>query len=269
MSRLTDQEYLLSEQYGNADNLNARIALHRRFSTNKRGWNPWAFDQLDLSAHGEILDVGCGPCDLWVDNVDRIPDGWHIVLSDLSSGMLGQARDNLRDCGRVFTYWCADAQAIPFADERFDIVIANHMLYHVPDRARAISEMHRVLKPGGRLYTATNGHAHLRELREWIARFDPQAQELDAAMEFGLDRGGKEQLARHFAEVEIRRYPDGLVVTEVAPFVAYALSTSHADAIRASLQRFVRLAEDEIASAGAIRITKDVGLFVATKEGCT
>jgi ubiquinone/menaquinone biosynthesis C-methylase UbiE len=265
MSRLTDQAYLMSEQYGSADNLNARLALHRHFSTNKRGWMPWVFDQLDLPAHSEILDVGCGPCDMWVENVDRIPDGWHIILSDLSPGMLEQARDNLRDCDRAFTYWCADAQAIPFAGERFDTVIANHMLYHVPNRARAISEIHRVLKPGGCLYTATNGHTHLRELREWIARFDPQAEEIDAAMEFGLDRGGKEQLSQCFAEVEIRRYPDGLVVTEAEPFVAYALSTSRASAIRANLEAFVRQAEREIASTGAIRITKDVGLFVATK----
>jgi hypothetical protein len=122
-----------------------------------------------------------------------------------------------------------------------------------------------VLKPGGRLYTATNGHAHLRELREWIARFDPQAQEIDAALEFGLDHRGAEQLSCSFAEVETRRYPDGLVVTEVEPFVAYALSTSRAPAIRANLETFVRQAEHEIASKGAIRITKDVGLFVAIK----
>ena len=264
VSRLTDQDYLLSEQYGDADNLNARLALHRRFSTNKRGWMPWAFDQLDLPAHSEILDVGCGPCDLWVENVDRIPGGWHVVLSDFSSGMLEQARKNLRDCDRGFSYWCVDAQAIPFAGERFDAVVANHMLYHVPDRVRAISELHRVLKPGGRLYAATNGHAHLRELREWIARFDPQAAEIDAAIEFGLDRGGVEQLAECFAGVEIRRYPDSLVVTEVEPFVAYVLSTSRAPAIRANLEAFVRQAEHEIMTEGAIRITKDVGLFVAT-----
>ena len=46
-----------------------------------------------------------------------------------------------------FAYEIIDAQAIPYGTQRFDIVIANHMLYHVPDRAQAIAEMRRVLKP--------------------------------------------------------------------------------------------------------------------------
>lgn len=264
MGKLTDQAYLLSEQYGDAAKLNARIELHRCFSTNKRGWMPWVFDQLDLPANSAVLDVGCGPCDLWAENADRIPDGWRIVLSDFSPGMLQQARDGLRPVARPFTFWCADAQALPFASGRFDAVIANHMLYHVPDRARAIAEMHRVLKPGGRLYAGTNGHAHMRELREWIARFGPQADEFDAALGFGLENGA-EQLSRWFPEATLRRYPDGLAVTEAGPFVAYALSMSRAPAIRNNLEAFVRSVEQAIASQGAIHITKDAGLFVAPK----
>ncbi len=50
-----------------------------------------------------------------------------------------------------------DAQSIPFEDETFDAVIANHMLYHVPDRPKAIAEIKRVLKPGGRLIATTIG----------------------------------------------------------------------------------------------------------------
>ena len=53
---------------------------------------------------------------------------------------------------------------LPFEADTFDAVVANHMLYHVPDRAQALAEMQRVLKPGGQVYLATNGLAHLREL---------------------------------------------------------------------------------------------------------
>jgi ubiquinone/menaquinone biosynthesis C-methylase UbiE len=60
----------------------------------------------------------------------------------------------------------ADAAWIPLADGSMDAVIANHMLYHVSDRRRALAEIHRLLRPGGRLYATTNGLGHMAELRE-------------------------------------------------------------------------------------------------------
>ncbi len=70
---------------------------------------------------------------------DRIPSTWDITLSDLSSGMLDSAWRNLVVTGRNYKFKEIDAQEIPFEDETFDAVIANHMLYHVPDRAKGNS----------------------------------------------------------------------------------------------------------------------------------
>src|SRR4030042_5807066 len=82
MPNFQDQEYLESEQYKDASNLNARIQLHQRFSTNPHGWFCWIFDQFDLPSKPNILEIGCGPGILWLDNRDRIPAGWSIRLSD-------------------------------------------------------------------------------------------------------------------------------------------------------------------------------------------
>ena len=79
--------------------------------------------------------------------------------------MVDQARQSLAAHARPLAYAVADVQALPFADERFEAVIANQVLYHVPDRERAMSEIRRVLRPGGRLYAATLGHNYLHELR--------------------------------------------------------------------------------------------------------
>jgi SAM-dependent methyltransferase len=265
MFRMTDRGYLRADQYKDASKLDARIQLHRRFSTNKSGWNPWVFEQIKLPTGGRVLDLGCGPSHFWVENVDRIPGGWEVTLADFSPGMLQQALDNLGDRCRDFRFGVVDAQAIPFGGGRFDAVIANHMLYHVPDRPRALSEICRVLKPGGRLYAATNGQAHMREFREWMGRFDPDADATtNAALEFGLESGG-EQLAQYFPHVTLHRYKDGLVVTEVESFVAYALSTDRSARLQENLASFTRLAEQEIDSKGAIYITKDVGMFEARK----
>ena len=74
-----------------------------------------------------------------VDYASRIPAGWSITLSDFSPGMLDAAWRNLVVTGRAFQFKEIDAQSIPFEDETFDAVIANHMLYHVPDRPKAIA----------------------------------------------------------------------------------------------------------------------------------
>ena len=71
----TDQAYLREEQYRDDANLRARLDLHRRFSTNPQPWHRWVFDQLDLPDEADILEVGCGPGELWLQNLDRIPPG--------------------------------------------------------------------------------------------------------------------------------------------------------------------------------------------------
>ncbi len=257
MSRIADQEYLLNKQYRNSSNLQARIDLHARFSTNTYGWFRWIFDHLQLPSQAYVLELGCGPGLLWRENLGRIPAGWDITLSDFSPGMLQQARDNLHDAGRPFTFTVVDAQDIPFADDSFDAVIANHMLYHVPDRPRAFAEIRRVLRPNGRLYAATNGEAHLQELEVLLAkdRFDFSHAPFDL-------ENGHAQLAPWFPSIALHRYDDALVVPEAEPLIAYLLSMRAAsdldDAERTSIAKRV---ERELAAQGVIRITKDSGIF--------
>ncbi len=262
MSGIADQEYLLNKQYRNSSNLQARIDLHARFSTNTYGWFRWIFDHLQLPSQAHVLELGCGPGLLWRENLGRSPAGWDITLSDFSPGMLQQAHDNLRDAGRPFTFALVDAQDIPFADDSFDAVIANHMLYHVPDRPRAFAEIRRVLRPDGRLYAATNGAAHLQELEALLpeSRFDFSHNT------FGLENGGA-QLAPWFPNIALHRCDDALVVHEAEPLIAYLLSLRAAsdldDAERAAITEQV---EREMAAHAVIRITKDSGLFEAWKQ---
>lgn len=261
----------MEDQYRNASNLNARIALHERFGTNDHPWQRWIFEQFELPEDARILEVGCGPGNLWSDNRDRITEGWHITLTDASPGMLHEAEQSL---GSRYEFRVADAQYLPFGEDGFDAVIANLMLHHVPDGARAISEFHRVLKPGGTLYAAENGENHMRELGPMLQVLDPSHpadHTVSSIMGFNLENGA-EQLSPPFSEVYLLRYEDSLTVTEAKPLVDYVLSMVHARAMRERLSErefeervsmLTGVLEREVTSQSAIRIVTDSGLFVA------
>ncbi len=262
MHNFTDQQYLVTEQYRDAANLNARIALHARFATDAYPWHCWVFDQLALPAAARVLELGSGPGRLWIENADRIPHDWEIVLSDLSPGMVADAQANLATAGRSFQLEQVDAQTIPFPAADFDAVIANHMLYHVPDRARALAEIRRVLRPGGRLYATTVGERHMSELANLVRPFGVEMGMSADMAQFTVQSGGAE-LAALFAPVELRVRENTLVVTEAAPLVAYAasggdLTAAQEPALRAEAER-------RIAAAGAVRITTESGIFIAHK----
>ena len=268
MSRATDQHYLKTEQYQDASRLNARIALHQRFGTAKVGWHRWVFDQLDLPPAARVLELGCGPGQLWAQNLDRLPAGWRVTLSDLSLGMVAQARQDLAAGASSFTFTQSDAQALPFADGTFDAVIANHMLYHVADRDRTYAEVRRVLTLGGRFYAATNSRHTMAELRalERSVGLEVVTGFMAAPDFFDLERGEGE-LAAWFPRVTAHRQGEDLLVTEAQPLVDYILSTAEGAGLTAQdLGRLRARVEGEIRGRGAFRIGKVTGLLVAERE---
>jgi ubiquinone/menaquinone biosynthesis C-methylase UbiE len=263
---------LVIEQYQTPSNLEARIELHRRFSTAVQPWPNWIFDQLDLPASSRILEVGCGPGSLWSDNLERLPAGWALTLLDLSPGMVAQARAHLLSHNDRFTFAVADAGDIPFVDNRFDAVIANHMLYHVADIGQTATEIQRILKPNGRLYAATSGSDHMRELDHLISDFLPHQPVGEVILSFTLQNGA-DQLRPFFPNVEMRRFVDDLLVTEAAPLVNYALSrlTLFEDQAQVTEEQ-KRAFEKQVAAimeqqSGTIKITKQMGLFIASLSG--
>lgn len=254
---------LVNEQYQNANKLDVRIQLHERFSTNPYDWSHWVLDQFDLPPTAQILEVGCGTGKLWRQNLDRVPPAWQITLSDQSNGMLQEARQTLGEAADRFRFQQFNIEAIPFPDASFDAVVANHMLYHVADLPGALMEIRRVLKAGGHLYAATNGQNHLKEVHDLVRTLLPDAFSWRQDMRFTL-QDGAEWLVNTFAEVALRRYETGLLVSEVAPLVAYvesmhAIPAAHRPALAALV------AEQMQQHGGALPIQKETGLFCAVK----
>jgi ubiquinone/menaquinone biosynthesis C-methylase UbiE len=76
---MTNPEQVLT-QYKDSSNLESRIRLHQRLSTNHSPWMRWVFDHFDFPLPGRILEVGCGTGLLWAENAHRSQPGWRITL---------------------------------------------------------------------------------------------------------------------------------------------------------------------------------------------
>ncbi|OXS59623.1 hypothetical protein B1B00_11920 [Bacillus sp. DSM 27956] len=156
---------------------------------------------------------------------------------------------------------------IPFEDNHFDIIIASHMLYHVSNRKKALSEVERVLKPGGTFYCSAIGQNHLKEFGELLKRFDPNLDFPSArehALNFGVENGA-EQLQGYFNEIVYKDFPGGLNITDEKAIVDYLLSSNTELSeilVNDTLKEFLRfLSSEKEANNGVIHITKSTGLF--------
>ena len=147
---------IVKQQYANANNLNTRISIHDKYSTNKMGFGNWIVSNYRIDKGMKVLELGCGTGDMWKNRKDLIKLCSKLTLSDFSEGMLSTTKNNIGEYNNI-DYKVIDIQEIPFENETFDVVIANMMLYHVPDIDKGLAEVRRVLKRGGLFYCATYG----------------------------------------------------------------------------------------------------------------
>lgn len=289
---LTSMEKSLKSQYENANNISARIRLHKEFSTNRQGWFPWLFEtgiqpvlqqgvgmqankttsetktsdeqiKIDhIITQPRVLELGCGDGSLWTENMMHLPENVHITVSDISEGMIRDIRRNIGADNR-FSYETFDCQHIPAQSNTYDIVIANHVLFYCDDIAQVCKEVQRVLKPNGIFLCSTYASKHMQEITHLVQNFDSRiilaAENLFDR--FGLDNGG-EMLKEYFAHVDILRYEDSIVIDRADPLIEYILSC-HGNQNQYLLDRyqdFRQYVKKQVKNQ--YRITKEAGYFL-------
>ena len=263
--QLSNEETNIIEQYKNAKNLNDRISLHEKYSTNKQGWFNWLFNQIDFSKVNRLLELGCGNGKLWQENRIDLRNR-EIFLSDISEGMVEEVRNKL---GSDFNCIVADAEKIPFKDEYFDSIIANHLLFYLNDLNLGLKEISRVLKSNGILYCSTYGKNHMKEITEIVQNFDSRISLSNHSLYdiFGLENG-EDILSKYFSNIQRMDYQDSLAITESKPLIDYIMSChgNQNEILGPKLNEFKEYVEELLENNGKIVVTKEAGLFVCRKR---
>lgn len=262
--QLSNEETNIIEQYKNAKNLNDRICLHKKYSTNKQGWFNWLFEKIDFSKVNRLLELGCGNGKLWQENKIDLRNR-EIFLSDISDGMVDEVRNKL---GSNFNCIVVNAEKIPFKNAYFDTIIANHVLFYLNDLNQGLKEIDRVLRPNGIFYCSTYGKEHMKEITELVQNFDSRINLSNHSLYdvFGLENG-EAILKKYFSNVQRLEYPDSLEITESKPLIDYIMSChgNQNEILGPRLDEFREYIESILNKNDKIVVTKQAGLFIGHK----
>ena len=257
MGAINDKK-VVQKQYENAENLNTRISIHDKYSVNKQGFGSWIVSNYRITEGMRILELGCGTADMWKNNTSLINKCSELVLTDLSDGMINTSRKNIGN-GHNVTYGIVDIQDIPFEEKSFDAVIANMMLYHVPDLKKGLSEVKRVLKEDGRFYCATYGeHGIVPYIAELLK---PYGAKESINKNFTL-QNGKQILSQYFSSIEMLEYVDGLEVTNIEDMLDYISSLSGMSGLSNISRDVIKRVLEQNTVNGVLSVPKEYGMFI-------
>src|ERR1700730_2702109 len=263
-ARRADTRYLREVAYADPSGLAARSSLYD-------------FQQPYIDLKSEALavlapldgrvvgDVGCGN-GRYIDALRAA--GARVVGIDLSVGMLAGVSSPP-------ALVAADSQALPLTNASLDAVMMMHMLYHVPDPAVAVAEAARVLRPAGTLLIATNGRRHLAEMNAlWLPLLDRTGLRVpleDAGLVNPrvIADDARRLVSLHFQDPSMHWLRSSVIVTDAAPVIRHAASTTAAQAVGEQSEKLMRELSDAITAQigrdGRFTITTEVAFVTATK----
>jgi ubiquinone/menaquinone biosynthesis C-methylase UbiE len=255
--------------------LQTRIDIHQRFGS--RDIDAWMLALLAPIRGSKILDVGCGAGKQCLAFHKYLNGEAEITGGDVSAELLAQARAVNASIGNSLTITELDFnRRFPFEDDQFDLESCCFAIYYAESIPFTIGEMHRVLKPGGRLFTTgpmpENKHVFYDIIRQATGRPIPRMP--------GSSRYGSEILdaiRSRFSRVEVHIFENPLVFHEAEPFLAYTRASLSEDRklwtgffegkddFEKVLERIETVATLRLARQGELVMTKVVGGFVAHK----
>lgn len=215
---------LINLAYATDEALKTRIRIHEQYTVPPVDYVEWVVERVEWQGDETVLDIGAGTGTYFDAIRKRIPDGM-LIGSDLVWGM-AQVEAQQGSADLIIN---ADAMGLPFPDNVFDIVLANHMLFHVTDLNQALTEIKRVLKPSGSIISATNSQFTMPEFDQLMRRalnlLGATGSEIETCMRsmlasFSLEEAAP-QLSKHFPAVVRHDLPSAFVFPTKQPIMDY------------------------------------------------
>ncbi|HEY9077323.1 MAG TPA: methyltransferase domain-containing protein [Anaerolineaceae bacterium] len=252
-----------------------RIDIHNKFGS--RNIDDWMLDILKIQKNQKILDVGCGAGKQCLSFYHYLNGECSITGGDVNESLLSQARaESARQNAPINYIPLNFNERFPLPDQTFDLVSCCFAIYYAEDIPATIREMHRVIKPGGRLFTTGPMPANKKMFYDIIR----EATQKPIPPMPGSSRYGTEILAAikaTFKDVEVHIFENPLTFSTIEPFLEYTRASLSEDrklwlSLFQGKDEFERVMDKISATAqkwlerdGQLVMTKVVGGFIATK----
>jgi demethylmenaquinone methyltransferase/2-methoxy-6-polyprenyl-1,4-benzoquinol methylase len=166
-----------------------------------RAWKAYTVMVADVRPGMAVLDIAGGTGDLALAFAPKVGPTGTVVHTDINAAMLGEGRNRLIDAGLALPTVVCDAEALPFPDAHFDRVTVAFGLRNMTHKDRALAQMHRVIKPGGKLLVLEFSKVAkpLEKVYDWYS--------FEVLPRLGKLVAGDDASYRYLAE-SIRMHPD-------------------------------------------------------------
>jgi ubiquinone/menaquinone biosynthesis C-methylase UbiE len=252
-----------------------RIDIHNQYGG--KNIDEWMLKLLGLTPDIKILDVACGAGKQINSFYEDLKGNADITGGDVSKDLLEKAKQESQKNHIKATFLDLDFNTpFKFTNDRFDLLSCCFAIYYAEDISFTIREMHRVLKPGGRLFTTgpmiQNKKIFYDVIKEATGKTIPAMP--------GSSRYGSEILEtikKQFANTEVHIFENPLSFTKAEPFLEYTRASLSEDRklwgdffkekqdFEHIMDQIGQIAHQRIARDGQLVMTKVVGGFIATK----
>jgi len=209
------------------DDLQTRINIHDAFGA--RDIDQWMLSVLPLHQNMEILDVGCGAGKQCFSYLAHLNGKANITGGDISEALLQKAEEENKKLGDRITFQNLDFnQPFSFSSDTFDLVSCSFAIYYAEDIPFTIAEMHRVLKPGGFLFTT----GPMPENKKMFYDLIREATGKDIPPMPGSSRYAfeiLETIQNLFSSVSLHVFENPLTFPAIDPFLAYTRASLSED----------------------------------------
>jgi ubiquinone/menaquinone biosynthesis C-methylase UbiE len=252
-----------------------RINIHDAYGA--QDIDKWMLKVIPLNQGMKILDVGCGAGKQCFSYLAHLSGKAEITGTDVSDELLAKAEEENNKLGNRVTFQKMDFnQTFTFPEDTFDLVSCSFAIYYAEDIPFTIKEMHRVLKPGGFLFTTGPMPENKRMFYDVIS----EATSREIPPMPGSSRYASEILdtvKAQFAQVDLHIFENPLTFPEVEPFIEYTRASLSEDRLlwntffqtktdfEEIMAAITKVAQEWIERDGNLVMTKVVGGILATK----